>query len=168
MHSFTHLLAPGEQVVHVARFHPVVYLKGAKWLLLAIICVYLLPPIYREGGLLADINLALLQASGFTFSQWVAGIFCLIGAIKLVHMFLLTHYTTLVVTNVRVIGIFGISRITTIEIERVKMASVLVHQSLLGKWLNYGKITLRGFSHTISGLPELSNPFAFQRYSSQQ
>jgi uncharacterized membrane protein YdbT with pleckstrin-like domain len=69
----------------------------------------------------------------------------------------------LAVTNKRVIGKTGVIRRDSIELRHEKVETIRVDQTILGRILGYGTVTVRGTGSSIFGLREISNPLKFRR-----
>ncbi len=133
------VLQPGEHVIHRARLHWLIY--GRAVLLLVAAAVLGIAALYAQGtaqnvadyGALAVLILALVTAGAAAIRRAT---------------------TELVVTDRRVIFKRGIVSRHTVEMNRAKIESVDVDQSLLGRILGYGTVVVRG---TGGGLEPLAN-----------
>lgn len=67
------------------------------------------------------------------------------------------------VTNKRVIIKTGVLTRKTLELNLVKIESVAVDQSLLGRMFNCGTITIIGSGGTRESFPSIGSPLAFRR-----
>ncbi len=67
------------------------------------------------------------------------------------------------VTNKRLIAKFGFISRTTIEQRLNKIDTIIVNQGILGRMLNYGKITVRGTGVSASPFGPIANPLDFKR-----
>lgn len=67
------------------------------------------------------------------------------------------------ITNKRVIIKVGLISRRTIEMNLSKIESVNVDQSVLGRILGYGEITLNGTGGTRESFTDISNPAKFRR-----
>lgn len=74
------------------------------------------------------------------------------------------YSTELVVTDLRIIAKAGILNIITLEMDRRRVAEVLVDQSFWGRIFNYGYVYIRGFTGVIGGMPVLVNPHLIKRF----
>jgi uncharacterized membrane protein YdbT with pleckstrin-like domain len=72
------------------------------------------------------------------------------------------------VTNRRVVYRKGIVSIATDEIFLEKVESVLVNQTLVGRWLNYGSITVRGIGGSWEPFKDIENPLILRRRVQEQ
>nr|WP_256445990.1 PH domain-containing protein [Hahella sp. HN01] len=71
--------------------------------------------------------------------------------------------TELVITNKRIIAKFGFIRRNTIEMAVIKVESIQVHQSILGRLLNYGSIIVSGAGNPKAPIPGVSKPLLFRK-----
>ncbi len=71
--------------------------------------------------------------------------------------------TELAVTDRRVVAKTGLIARDTNELNRAKIEGVDVQQSVLGRLLNYGTISVRGTGGAIAPIPRISNPIAFRK-----
>ena len=137
------VLQPGEQVIHKSRLHWLVYGR-AILLLAAAVAVALAaqqaPDEWR--GVLDYVALALLG---------LAVLLALAAAIRRAS-------TELVVTDQRIIFKRGVISRHTVEMNRSKIESVDVDQSLLGRMLNYGTVVVRGTGGSLEPLANIESP----------
>jgi uncharacterized membrane protein YdbT with pleckstrin-like domain len=70
--------------------------------------------------------------------------------------------TELGVTNRRVIGKVGLIARETFEIDHPRVESVNVYQSIMGRFLDYGTVTVRGTGGTPVPIALISHPIAFR------
>ncbi len=139
------VLRPDERVLAVGRMHWVVFVRGGLALLLAIIAILWPVP-----------------DAWFIFVR-VAGFVVLLFAAWLLFIAWFERWTTeIAVTNLRVIQKRGFIRRVTGEMNMEKVESVIVDQSLLGRLLNYGSITVRGTGSGIEGLHHIADPIALR------
>ncbi len=71
--------------------------------------------------------------------------------------------TELAFTNKRVIAKFGILSRRTIELNLIKVESLQVDQSLIGRLLNYGTLIISGAGNPQAPIPGISSPMVFRR-----
>lgn len=67
------------------------------------------------------------------------------------------------VTNKRLVAKFGFISRTTIEQRLVKVDTIIVNQGILGRILDYGKVTVRGTGVSSSPFGPISQPLDFKR-----
>jgi uncharacterized membrane protein YdbT with pleckstrin-like domain len=136
------VLQPGETVRHTASLHWIVYLPGAAFLILA--CVTL---IYGE-----------FFSSHTIFWQVVTGLFAAIGLVLIIPELFNWWTTEIAVTNHRVIYKTGFIQRRTNEMNMDKVESVQVDQSILGRLLDYGYVTIIGTGEGIEKLAMVAHP----------
>jgi uncharacterized membrane protein YdbT with pleckstrin-like domain len=135
------VLQPGEEIRYVASIHWVTYLHGMVWLLGALI-VWTATPLAGPVATLTGLAL-----------------FC-VGAFFLARAWFNRWITEIAVTNRRVIYKKGFISRTTAEMHMDKIESVKVDQSLLGRILDYGKVTVLGTGTGTESLGQLDEPIA--------
>ena len=141
-------LTEGEHVVYTTRRHWIVLLGPST---LAI--------------LLAAPGIALL----FQKDLWIAGVILLAIAAGVFLSGLLRRYAfEFAVTNKRAIYRKGLLSISTDELFLDKIESVLVTQGLLGRWLDYGSVTVRGTGGSWEPFPTVADPLLLRRRIQEQ
>ena len=140
------VLVPGETILYRTTFSRTLYIPGLLVILLAIavwvVSDRLLTP--RLWALVlalipALVTLALLARAWFR--RWT---------------------TEIAVTNRRIILKRGFIRRHTVEMNMDKVESVDVDQSILGRLLNYGDITVRGTGEGFERLRMVDSPLKFR------
>jgi uncharacterized membrane protein YdbT with pleckstrin-like domain len=86
-----------------------------------------------------------------------------LGLLLLPLVWLSTRTTELGVTNKKVIAKWGIISRRTIEQRLEKVDSIQVHQGIIGRFLNYGTISVHGSGITTTPIPRISDPLQFRR-----
>jgi uncharacterized membrane protein YdbT with pleckstrin-like domain len=142
------VLQPGEQVRHTASIHWIVYWPGALCLVLACLVFG-----YAELG-----------AHGARLWDIVAGLLAAIGIVMLVPEWLTWWTTEIAVTNLRVIYKTGFIRRRTNEMNMDKVESVRVDQSILGRLLDYGDVTIVGTGEGEEELRTVSMPIKLRNH----
>ena len=145
------VLQPGETVVYMTKLHWSIYWWA---ILLAIIAVILA----GAGSYTADnqnVSLALKIA---------AILFVLLAVSSAFRKFIRRATTELAVTNQRVIYKTGLLARHTVEMNRSKVESISVDQTLLGRVLGYGTIIVRGTGSTMEPISDIDNPLAFRSH----
>lgn len=159
------ILHPGERVTYRGAIHPVVYVPGLLMLGLSVAAMMYLPTLAHLTPAIE--NLAYTAQDywrGFRYTHaLVAGLLFLRGVSSLVNAMVLVYSTELLVTDRRVLVKTGVTTTTTMEIDRRKIASVLVKQTIPGRMFNYGWVVIQGISGSISGLPVLAHPNRLQQ-----
>lgn len=146
------ILQPGEQIIHRASIHWVVYLRAIVLLVLA--CAFLawffLQPQSGNAGFmnltLAGVGAVLLLAGGYAF----------------VDALIERQCTELAITSLRVIAKIGFIRRRTWEINAAKVEGVEVDQSILGRVFDYGTVTVKGTGGGTAPIRSIDDPVAFR------
>lgn len=86
-----------------------------------------------------------------------------IGLVFLIWALIRVKSTELAITNKRVIAKFGFISRNTMEISIQKVESIQVHQSLMGRMLDYGTLIISGTGTSHAPIPSISDPMAFRR-----
>jgi uncharacterized membrane protein YdbT with pleckstrin-like domain len=149
MNYVRRVLQPGETVVHVTRLHSVIFLPAILWFATAI--VLLIVAMTFTGDL--RIGGEALAAFAAIFGLW-SGVPALIRRMT----------TELAVTDRRVIYKSGVLARHTLEMNRSKVESVDVDQSLLGRILGFGTITVRGTGGSLEPIRMISDPLTFRSH----
>ena len=142
------VLQPGEVVRHTASAHWIVYWPGAVFIVLALVALV-------WAGFLPE-NLA-------RWVHWLAALLTAVGIVFLIREWFGWWTTEIAVTNLRVIYKTGLVKRRTKEMNMDKVESVRIEQSILGRMLDYGSVTILGTGegfetlHTISSPIELRN-----------
>lgn len=130
-------LGPGEEIVHEATIHWVVYTRP----------------------ILALVFSALVAA--FEFRIGLALI-----AISLIWLFVawfLSRSTELAVTTRKVVAKWGLIARSTIEQRLEKVDSISVDQSFWGRLLNFGHVTVHGTGINATPIRMIADPLTFRR-----
>jgi uncharacterized membrane protein YdbT with pleckstrin-like domain len=149
MNYVRRVLQPGETVVHVTRLHSVIFLPAILWFATAI--VLLIVAMTFTGDL--RIGGEALAAFAAIFGLW-SGVPALIRRMT----------TELAVTDRRVIYKSGVLARHTLEMNRSKVESVDVNQSVLGRMLNFGTIVVRGTGGSLEPIRMISDPLTFRSH----
>lgn len=143
------VLQPDETVIHVTRIHAIVFLPAILWIIAAL--ALLIAAVMVTGDLrLAGEALAALCA----IFAVVAGVPALIRRLS----------TELAVTDRRVIYKSGVLARHTLEMNRSKVESVDVDQSVLGRLLGFGTIIVRGTGGSLEPIRLIGDPLTFRSH----
>ena len=143
MRYIDHILQPGETVAYKTTLHWIVYLPAIGLWLLA----FILLTAGGAGGPVAFLAaiVCALAGSALGFGAWFR------------------RWTTEIdVTDRRIVYKRGFIRRHTVEMNMDKVESVDVDQSILGRMLNYGDITIRGTGVGIEPLQNIDAPLEFR------
>jgi uncharacterized membrane protein YdbT with pleckstrin-like domain len=150
MNYVERILQPGESVLHAARLHWFIYLKGLALLLLALVCV-----MFAVGS----------NEPGISIPLWLAaGVLGLLGAVSAIAALIEQATTELVLTDRRVIYKRGLLKRHTMEMNRSKVETVSVNQSVLGRLLNYGTVIVRGTGGSLEPIRKIDDPLTFRSH----
>jgi uncharacterized membrane protein YdbT with pleckstrin-like domain len=140
------VLQPGEQVQHISAVHWILYWPAVAVAVLAVIAYWLSETMYLTG-----------------FWRYTAYALALVAVALLVQQWVQWWVIEIAVTNRRVIYKKGLVRRQTNEMNMDKVESVKIDQSVLGRILDYGNVTILGTGegmetlHTIASPMELRN-----------
>ena len=151
MRYVTRVLQPSEIVVYTTRLHLFLYWRA---ILLLIICIILAISAWYTAE---DRNISLALAIA-------AIIFGLLGLSSALRAFIRRATTELVVTDQRVIYKTGLLARHTLEMNRARVESVTVDQTLLGRMFGYGTVTVRGVGSGFEPIRNISDPLTFRTY----
>jgi uncharacterized membrane protein YdbT with pleckstrin-like domain len=153
-------LNPGEQVLYATHLHWIVLLRS------------ILVDTFFSG---AGIALLVWAAAGKHTERGeaqVAGMvgvaLILIGNLILALAVIRRNATEMAVTNKRIIRKVGFLTKRTVELFLSKVESVGVEQTLLGRMLGFGSLTVRGTGGTHEPFSHVANPLEFRRQVQHQ
>jgi uncharacterized membrane protein YdbT with pleckstrin-like domain len=135
------VLQPGEQVRQIASLHWIGYWRGVAAALLAVGAYWL-----SETRLLPGIW------------RYTAYAVALVAVVLLIEQWLRWWVTEIAVTDRRVIYKKGLIRRQTNEMNMDKVESVQIDQSILGRMLDYGDVTILGTGEGFETLRTIANP----------
>jgi hypothetical protein len=142
MSYVSHVLQPGEKLLMTGRLHWIGYWRAFVCLALALGLV--MTPAMRTA---LEIGAVALGVAGVGFA---------------LHVALLRWGTEIGVTDRRVIYKHGVIARYSAEMNMDKVETVAVTQSLLGRVLNYGAITIKGSGASIETLRNIADPVALR------
>jgi uncharacterized membrane protein YdbT with pleckstrin-like domain len=148
------VLLPGERVIYTTGLHWLVYGRAIFFLAVAaLLAVFSLanstdPGLgpYEEGGLA------------------LAALFGLFGLLSFIAAAIRRASTELAITDQRVILKRGVIARHTIEMNRSKVESVDVDQSVLGRIFGYGTVLVRGTGGSLEPMQSISHPLRFRSH----
>src|ERR1700692_4272096 len=144
------ILQPGEKVLYSTNAHWIFYLPAIGAWILALVLLILSRATTTEGIILLCLSAAVvvaLAALYWTIKAWF-------------H-----RWTTETdVTNMRVVHKTGFLKRRPFEMSLDKVESVDVNQSILGRILNYGSVTVRGVGEGAGGIDRVASPLEFRNH----
>ena len=144
------ILQPGEKVLYSTNAHWIFYLPAIAAWILALVLLVLSRATTTEGIILLCLSAAVvvaLAALYWTIKAWF-------------H-----RWTTETdVTNMRVVHKTGFIKRRTFEMSLDKVESVDVDQSILGRILNYGNVTVRGVGEGAETIDMIASPLEFRSH----
>jgi uncharacterized membrane protein YdbT with pleckstrin-like domain len=144
------ILQPGEKVLYSTNAHWIFYLPAiAAWTVAAIMLVL-------SRMFAADTPVLLCLA--------VAAIAAIAALYWMVKGWFHRWTTETDVTNLRVVHKTGFIKRRTFEMSLDKVESVDVDQSILGRLLNYGNVTVRGVGEGAETIETIASPLEFRNH----
>ncbi len=143
-------LQEGETVVYETTVHWIVYWRAILWLVLAVVA----------GGLAFS-----LDTRSYASALVIAAIaLAAVAAVQWCRALVRRATTELAITDRRIIVKLGLIRRTTSEMNRSKVESVLVEQSVLGRLLDFGTILIKGTGGGLEPLIGIDHPIKFRSF----
>jgi uncharacterized membrane protein YdbT with pleckstrin-like domain len=144
------ILQPGEKVLYSTNAHWIFYGPAIMAWIVALVLLVLSRETSIEGLILVYLSSSAVAAIGaiyWTMKAWF-------------H-----RWTTETdVTNMRVVHKTGFIKRRTFEMSLDKVESVDVNQSILGRVLNYGDVTVHGVGEGIETIDTIASPLAFRNH----
>jgi uncharacterized membrane protein YdbT with pleckstrin-like domain len=144
------ILQPGEKVLYSTNAHWIFYMPAIAAWIVALFLFLLSRQTVTEGVVLLCLSAAAvvaLVALYWTVKGWF-------------H-----RWTTETdVTNLRVVHKTGFIKRRTFEMSLDKVESVDVDQSILGRMLNYGNVTVRGVGEGAETIDTIASPLEFRNH----
>ena len=144
------ILQPGEKVLYSTNAHWIFYLPAiAAWIVAAVLLV-LSRMTTTDSLILVCLAAAVVVA---------------VVALVLTAKAWFHRWTTETdVTNLRVVHKTGFIKRRTFEMSLDKVESVDVNQSILGRILNYGSVTVRGVGEGAETIDTIASPLDFRNH----
>jgi uncharacterized membrane protein YdbT with pleckstrin-like domain len=142
------VLAPGERIVHRAAI--------SHW-------KFLLSYLFGILFLAAAPAALIFGPNDVNTSRIIAGLAFGIGLLVILVALIRRGTTELALTDRRIITKRGFISRDTVEMNLAKVESLHVDQSVLGRILNYGDVTVVGTGASLEPLRGISNPLEFRR-----
>jgi uncharacterized membrane protein YdbT with pleckstrin-like domain len=136
-------LQPGERLLATRRLHWVIYVWPIAHMVVA-------------AGLAAWAGLS--ASPGRTAILVVAGILLALGIVSFLQRALIGWATEYAVTDHRLLVKRGVLSVHTVEMSLDKIESVDVDQSLMGRMLGYGSVTVHGVGSRWDPITQIPDP----------
>ncbi len=147
MRYIEEILQPGEKVLYAGTLHWVVYVPATLILGLA----------------LAALTQAAMGPTGMIWSVAAAAL-AVVGCVMALRAWFRRWTTEVDATDRRIVFKRGFIKRHTVELNMDKVESVDVDQSVLGRLLDYGDITIRSTGIGIEPLRGIGSPLDFRNY----
>jgi len=142
------ILQPGEKVLYSTNAHWIFYLPAIAAWIVAIVFVVL------SRTFVADVSVLLCLS--------MAAISAVFALYKTLTAWFHRWTTETDVTNLRVVHKTGFIQRRTFEMSLDKVESVDVNQSILGRILNFGDVTILGVGEGKETISTIASPLAFR------
>ena len=144
------ILQPGEKVLYSTNAHWIFYLPAiGAWIVAAILLVLS----------------RMVVGDTWTLFCWaLAAIAVIVALFWMVKAWFHRWTTETDVTNMRVVHKTGFIKRRTFEMSLDKVESVDVNQSILGRMLNYGNVTVRGVGEGAETITTIASPLDFRNH----
>jgi uncharacterized membrane protein YdbT with pleckstrin-like domain len=140
------VLQPGEKIILMARLHWIEYWPAILFLVLGTGLV-----IWETNRGMDDV---MVSATSIAFAA--------LFLIAFLRSWFIRWITEFAITDRRVISKRGFITRNTAEMNMDKVESVQVDQSVLGRLLNYGTVTVLGTGQGLEPIRRVSSPIAFR------
>jgi uncharacterized membrane protein YdbT with pleckstrin-like domain len=144
------ILQPGEKVLYSTNAHWMFYLPAIVAWMLAVVLLVLSRATITEGIVLLCLSASAVVALAALY--WTA------------RAWFHRWTTETDVTNLRVVHKTGFIKRRTFEMSLDKVESVDVNQSILGRILNYGDVTILGVGEGKETIATIASPLAFRNF----
>ena len=140
------VLQPGEKIIAIGQLSWIAYHRAIFLLFVGVILI-VLERIFWGETIVIPVTAVLFGA---------------LAIISAIHAWFLRWITEIAVTERRVIYKRGFINRHTIEMNMDKVATVDVDQSVLGRLLNYGTVTVQGTGMSFEPLRRIESPLALR------
>jgi uncharacterized membrane protein YdbT with pleckstrin-like domain len=144
------VLQPGETVTYATSLHWLVYLRAILLLILA--------------GLTLVAAVSVSEPAATLALQIIALLLGLLALVSGLDALIRRSTTELAVTDRRVIYKTGIFQRHSMEMNRSKVETVGVDQSILGRILGYGTVVVRGTGGSFEPIRFIGDPLSFRSH----
>jgi uncharacterized membrane protein YdbT with pleckstrin-like domain len=144
------VLQPGETLIYATSLHWLVYLRAAVLAILALFCLIAAESVNHQ-----------IAALGL---EIIAALLALLALVSGLTALIRRTTTELAVTDRRVIYKTGILQRHSMEMNRSKVETIGVNQSILGRILGYGTIIVRGTGGSFEPVAFIGDPLTFRSH----
>jgi uncharacterized membrane protein YdbT with pleckstrin-like domain len=144
------ILQPGEKVLYSTNAHWIFYLPAIAAWVVALAFLVLSRLFITDTPTLLCLSLAAISA--------------IFAIYKMLTAWFHRWTTETDVTNLRVVHKTGFIKRRTFEMSLDKVESVDVNQSILGRLLNYGNVTVRGVGEGAETIQTIASPLDFRNH----
>ena len=152
MRYIEQILQPGERLMHTAKLHGIIFVPGAVLLLVGLFLLGWLAGTPSAGSI------------GKLSTEALCALLAAIGAVWVGAAWLKRFSTEIDVTDRRGVYKRGLFRRHTVEMNMDKVESVDVDQTILGRLLDYGDVTVRGTGVSMEQVTTVRSPLAFRNH----
>jgi uncharacterized membrane protein YdbT with pleckstrin-like domain len=145
------VLQPGETIIYATRLHKIIFCRAILLIITAIILVAAARYAVDKQNLSLALDIA-------------AAIFALLALSSALRAFIWRATTELAITDQRVIYKTGLLARHTLEMNRTKVESVTVDQTIFGRMFGYGTVTVRGVGSAFEPIRHIGEPLAFRSH----
>jgi len=151
-------LMPNEKVLFSARIHPAIFLPSVFSFVVTIaVGIYAFSLAGQQSIASSTPSVASLFSGMVLCFSGILFLYSILLGLQALIIILTTEFS---VTNRRVIAKTGFIRRHTLEMLLLKIESVAVRQSILGRLLNFGTVTVTGTGGTKEGFRSIVEPLA--------
>jgi uncharacterized membrane protein YdbT with pleckstrin-like domain len=143
------ILQPGETVLATGRLHWVILLPSILVMVLAL-------------AIAVWARAAILDSGQARIAYVLAGVLMVFGVLTFLGRLIVRWATEFAVTNRRVIVKRGLVSLHTVEMNEDKVESVDVDQTILGRLLGYGTVTIHGVGARWDPIDRIADPMKFR------
>jgi uncharacterized membrane protein YdbT with pleckstrin-like domain len=144
------ILQPGEKVLYSTNAHWIFYLPAiAAWIVAAVLVV---------------LSRVFVSETPALICMSLAAIMAIFALYKMLTAWFHRWTTETDVTNLRVVHKTGFIKRRTFEMSLDKVESVDVNQTILGRLLNYGDVTVRGVGEGAETIRTIASPLDFRNH----
>jgi uncharacterized membrane protein YdbT with pleckstrin-like domain len=144
------ILQPGEKVLYSTNAHWIFYLPAIGAWIVALLFLVL--------------SRLFVDSTATLFCLALAVIAAIFAIYKMLTAWFHRWTTETDVTNLRVVHKTGFIKRRTFEMSLDKVESVDVNQSILGRLLNYGNVTVRGVGEGAETIQTIASPLDFRNH----